>query len=791
MASIIQGTVFNDLNQNGTFDPGEPGIPNVFVVLQDPNGTCTSTQTDGLGNYSFPGLTVSGAYTIYETVANPGATCPPTTFTQPTGFTTSSTPRVTTLTITQTDINNNVVFSNQNFGHENVISWPCGAAGLQVAGSPAHMFEIDLVTGTSTDLGLVTPAADYNAIGYSVVDNSIYGANDSSPSIVRINPDLTVTTFGPITGLPNLGFNVGDVDLNGHLYVYTQDNSRFYVIDVNPNSATFLKLVDPTAGFVEQTSNFGTAITPRFITDWAFNPVDGQLYSILNFVAGNSVIRINPLTGAETILITTGVPSAQYGAMFFDAQGFLYAINNATGEVIRITLSALNATGVHFSTSASSSNNDGARCPLALLNLLSIVKSVDKTIASLGDILTYTVVINNVGIVEDATNVVFNDPIPSGTTFVPGSVTVNGIPTAGNPSVGIPLGTIPAGGTVTVTFQVQIGTSTPPPSNPILNTASVQGDNTAQTFSNEVSTQINYAVLSSTKSVDKAIANVGDTLTYTVTLTNTGNVSADNVLFTDPIPNGTTFVANSFTINGVPQPGANPGAGVNIGSIAAGASVTVTFQVTVSAIPNPNPIVNTATTTFQYTVDPNQPPVDGTSTSNPVTTQVNNATLSSTKSVDKAIANVGDTLTYTVTLTNTGNVSADNVLFTDPIPNGTTFVANSFTINGVPQPGANPGAGVNIGSIAAGASVTVTFQVTVSAIPNPNPIVNTATTTFQYTVNPNQPPVDGTSTSNPVTTQVNIAVLSSTKSVDKAIANVGDTLTYTVTLTNTSNVSAD
>ncbi|MGM1589603.1 DUF11 domain-containing protein, partial [Bacillus cereus group sp. BceL221] len=108
------------------------------------------------------------------------------------------------------------------------------------------------------------------------------------------------------------------------------------------------------------------------------------------------------------------------------------------------------------------------------------------------------------------------------------------------------------------------------------------------------------------------------------------------------------------------------------------------------------------------------PAVSGTDTTNIVSTQVNNATVTMTKAVDKNFADIGDILTYTVSFTGTGNTNANNVIFTDVIPTGTTFVVNSVTIDGTTQVGANPANGVNIGSIPTGTTKNVSFQVVVN-----------------------------------------------------------------------------
>lgn len=308
-------------------------------------------------------------------------------------------------------------------------------------------------------------------------------------------------------------------------------------------------------------------------------------------------------------------------------------------------------------------------------------------------------------------------------------------------------------GTVTVSWQVQV--TAQPFVNPVLNLANITVPGGTSGNSNVVGTLISHAAISTLKSVDKASANVGDILTYTLTLTNSGNVTANNIVLTDPIPSGTIYVDGSAT-GSVPFIG-TPATGLILTvPIPAGGSATITYKVKIgNTVPAINPIPNTASVTYTYTVNPAVPNgVTASGMSNTVTTQVSNATLTIKKTTDKVIAYVGNVITYQVAVTNTGNVPANNMILTDPVPNGTTYVAGSLRAS-VAFTG-SPTTTIHLTNpIAAGETVSLTYQVLVTALPNPNPIPNTVKAEFTYTVNPLDPnSVNGSAISNTVNTVV-------------------------------------
>ena len=61
----------------------------------------------------------------------------------------------------------------------------------------------------------------------------------------------------------------------------------------------------------------------------------------------------------------------------------------------------------------------------------------------------------------------------------------------------------------------------------------------------------------------------------------TGTLLKSDILFTDPIPAGTTFVVGSVKINGTAYPAYNPQTGFPLPGLAVGQSATVEFDVTV------------------------------------------------------------------------------------------------------------------------------------------------------------------------------------------------------------------
>ncbi len=234
------------------------------------------------------------------------------------------------------------------------------------------VYALDLASGSSYLVAPNITTGNVNGAGYNPTDGYIWGyLSTPASSIVRIGQNFNTTTY-TIPNLPSGNKYVGDIDSNG-IYYCKAGGASYYKIDINPSSSTYL---DYLGSF--------TLSRSISVADWAFNAVDGQLYSV-EMSGSNKLIRINPATGVVTDLGV--VPSLQglsytYGAVYFDASGRFYVSANQTGTVYVIQ-SVQNLTPTSgmvsntFCFGPSASSNDGARCPTAPVPQEDCVNGID------------------------------------------------------------------------------------------------------------------------------------------------------------------------------------------------------------------------------------------------------------------------------------------------------------------------------------------------------------------------------------------------------------------------------
>ncbi|MEG2194369.1 MAG: SdrD B-like domain-containing protein, partial [Terrisporobacter sp.] len=796
--AIISGSVIFDKNRSSTIDLGETGLPGVSIVLQDTVSKKRLTVlTDANGNYSFINVP-DGDYIIVESYGLTGVVTPA-------DFSTSVVGPVPVGLDPPISI-----ATSPPAGATNLDSTSPNTLSVKIAGAnpPVQNFLDGPVIYTPITSVLDTCASISTTNLITAADNGTFGtfaagtATDTGAPGTAAIPPYPGVTPGFVYTLPQAGsknpndgqYTIQNTSTNGN---FNNANVWWRMSDhtVGDETGRFMFVNGSNAGqsfFVETLPV--TANTDYLFSSWITNMIKvpnltDPLVGIKILDANGNALYNGNLT--NTITANTVVPEwKQVGTVF------------NSGNNTQLTVEFLSQGGA-------ASGNDYAIDDIKLqpisIPTFTPVKSVNKSYANVGDVVTYTIKIDNT-CQSPLTNVSFLDAVPPGFNFVGGSVHINStLYSLYDPGLGFVVPDIPGGTTTTITFDA-LAVSIPSP-NPTNNIATVNYSytpvvggipNTFKVQSNPTPVTINNATLLTTKTVDNAYAKIGDTLTYTITAKNTGNVPATNVVMTDPLQAGTSFVTGSVS-SASTFTGTDPATGITLTNpIPPGGSVTITYKVTVISIPTPNPIPNTATFNYKYVVDPSVPAgVVGTNTTPVANTQVNTALLVNTKSVDNLYANVGDTLTYTLTFKNTGNVNANNVIITDPLPAGTTLVPGSL-ISSIPYTGTDLASGLTLTApITPGQTLTITYKVLVgNTIPTPNPIPNTATSSYTFTVNPAIPDsASSNGTTNTVDTQINHADLLSpgnfVKTVDNKLAKVGDTLTYTLVIKNTGNVNAN
>ena len=241
---------------------------------------------------------------------------------------------------------------------------------------------------------------------------------------------------------------------------------------------------------------------------------------------------------------------------------------------------------------------------------------------------------------------------------------------------------------------------------------------------------VGKAQLTLQKTVDKESVEPGDKVNFTLNVTNSGNLTAKGVQLTDNLPEGLTGdgLRESFDL----EPGASKGFNVP-------ATVNATAR---------GDLVNTATVTWE-----------GQRQNATAKLSVQVPQLKLEKTVDKATANPGDTVTFKLTVTNNGTATARGVQLTDNLPAGLSGQAliERFDLE--------PGASKSF-SLPATVNAGATGDLTNTARVNLSAQTSEASATVSVT---------------PVPAQADLAV---TKTASATRIRPGDPVTYTLTVTN-------
>ena len=573
-------------------------------------------------------------------------------------------------------------------------SAPAGTSGLTVAGGVGTTIKGFIIRQFGGDgVSLSAPAS-----GTTVECNSIGTTPDLEIQEGMVGAGIAVRSTDPNASTPTS--IVGNIVMNnGGPGVLVDPSARWVSIRNNR--------IDNNLGVgIDLVANGGAANGDGSTPNGAGGPGTGgnDLQSMPVLSAASSASGVSRVTGSLS------VPSAvagQFVVEFFAQNacdtkpapgGFgegarpigsvsLAAAPTSGPSTIAFTANGLGNANVGGVITATATNDFGSGNTSEFSACMPVVAGNGTTSADLsaggtvtpvdvaaGGTLTYTLTAHNIG-PDPASDVQLVSQLPNGinlssATSDAGSCHATGL------TVMCALGTVDPGADAHVTIiaiaqdvagvvdldnQVSVSTTTIDPDT---------SNNTVTVTSSLHARQPNLSIL---KDGPAQVA-TGDTFSYTVTVANAGPDPARVVTVTDPLPSGVSFVAATPSVGSCTE--ASGTVSCPLGTLAKGASASITIKVKADALPGTDPIVvsNTASVTSDR---PDQNPNDDVSA--PVLTKV--VAVSGTDLALSSVLNAPNPVTggydlgSTATVTNLGPGDATHVSLTDTLAAGESFVA--------------------------------------------------------------------------------------------------------------------
>jgi uncharacterized repeat protein (TIGR01451 family) len=590
-------------------------------------------------------------------------------------------------------------------------------------------------------------------------------------------PGITLSSAGVLSGTPTTAgsytFSVNVIDANGGI------------------ATTSITLVVTTAPVLTINSTASTSTT---------TPGSTVTYRITATNAGAVAISgatfTDSLSGVLDDATFNNDVTATSGSIGFTSPNLTWTGNLAIGAVATITFSVtvknpdsgdLTMTSKVTSTTPGSncaSGSSDTRCSNTVTVLvpgLTISLTSNTGTAQPGSTVSYTVTATNSG--QTAyTGTSLAVSLTSATDDA--NYNSDAAATSGSVSFTSPnltwTGNLAVGATVTITFSMTV--KNPDTGDKVIVTtitSAATGNNcpsgsTDSRCSNSV--QVQVPGLTIVASAGSSTTAPGATVSYTITVTNSGDIAYTGATFTDALP----AVLDDATYNG--NASATSGAvsftSPNLtwtGNLATGASATITFSVTVN---NPDAGDAILASTITSTTSGSNCASGSTDSRCSVSVPVAILTIVNTSGVPTTTP--GSVVRFTATFTNAGQVAYTGITISDPA----TDVFDDATPNG--DQTATSGTlvltatGISwTGSIPIGSTITVTGTVTVN---NPDTGNKLLAATIMTSAAGSNCPVGGTDPQCSVSVPVLVPGLTITQAADASAAVPGQKVTYTVTI---------
>jgi uncharacterized repeat protein (TIGR01451 family) len=688
------------------------GIGATCVVTVDVTSTAVGAHTNNNSNLTttFPNLVPNANTTLTVTAVHPSVSITKTPFVSPSADQNGA--QVGNTISYQYDVTNtgdeplaSIAVSDPSIGQVNCNQLPVG--GLPVNGTvTCTSVGTHLVTQADVDAGSVDDTA--TASGTDALGNNTPASNQAKASVPMVTaaPSLLLTKTADASLGDQAPIKVGETIQ----YSYTVRNTGN--VDVKSISVS-----DPTAGSVRCDPLPAAGLAP----DQTVNCQAVAVYTV---------------TQAD---VDAGVVIDKANASGVDPSGGTVKSNEAEQQV------------------------NGSPSPMVSLDKVGTVSpSADQNGAKVGDAITYTYTVTNIGNVTLA-SVAVADPTE-------GTVSCEPLPTGGLPPGGTDKCTANAKHTVTQAdvdagMIVDVAQATGKDKNGVTSPESNFARATIPTVAPVISDSI---VKDGTVSPagDQSAAQVGDTIRYSYTVTNTGNVDQKTVTVDDPS-------IGHVTCQTPAAPGLPPGQSE---ACAADATYTVT-QADVDAGEIDD--TATATGTDPHGVDgpPSLPGKKVVHTVAPApTVSIQKTANVAAPGVEQAVK-VGDRIYYSYRVTNTGNVTLQSVSVDD----------DSLGVVSCPTP-QPPGLAPNDHEDCTSAIPHVVTQADVDA----GSVVDQATATGVDT-NGNQSPQSAPDTATELTAtaapSISITKTADASGGDTTPLTPGETVQYRYLVKNTGNVT--